>query len=386
MTVSSTSNRNGPYVGNGSTTEFAWTFKCLDAATMKVYQTIGGVTTEVTTGITKNGIPGTSGTVVFTTPPATGTLITIIRESDFLQSSDYASEGRVTPEQVEDDLDRAMMAVQDLLELQERSLRVDVAALIDPVLPVPAPGQVIGWNGAGNALINIGAISTDDTPVTAAVDNAVLRWNSDLGGIQDGVVTISDTGEVAGVLSLNGTAPTAAGLALFGAADAAAQRTSLGVVIGTHVQAYNVNLAALASIAIDAGDILYGDGASSLTALPKGTAGQIIRMNSGATAPEWASLSTAKAWVNFNGTGTVAIRGSFNVASVTDNGTGDYTINFTDPMPDANYAAVGLASQNSGAFGVMIVSQAAGSVRIETRNTASNALTDLSTICVVVFA
>lgn len=46
---------------------------------------------------------------------------------------------------------------------------------------------------------------------------------------------------------------------------------------------------------------------------------------------------SAKAWVNFNGTGTVAIRASFNVSSITDNGTGDYTVNFTTAMPDANY-------------------------------------------------
>ena len=45
----------------------------------------------------------------------------------------------------------------------------------------------------------------------------------------------------------------------------------------------------------------------------------------------------AKAWVNFNGTGTVAIRDSFNVNSVTDNNTGDYTVNFATNMPDTNY-------------------------------------------------
>jgi predicted DNA binding protein len=45
------------------------------------------------------------------------------------------------------------------------------------------------------------------------------------------------------------------------------------------------------------------------------------------------------AWVNFNGTGTVAIRAAYNVASITDNGTGNYTINFTTAMPDANFAA-----------------------------------------------
>ena len=49
---------------------------------------------------------------------------------------------------------------------------------------------------------------------------------------------------------------------------------------------------------------------------------------------------TARAWVNFNGTGTVAIRASGNVSSITDNGVGDYTVNFITAMPDANYCAV----------------------------------------------
>ena len=48
----------------------------------------------------------------------------------------------------------------------------------------------------------------------------------------------------------------------------------------------------------------------------------------------------ARAWVNFNGTGTVAIRAAGNASSITDNGTGDYTVNFTTAMPDANYCAV----------------------------------------------
>jgi hypothetical protein len=52
------------------------------------------------------------------------------------------------------------------------------------------------------------------------------------------------------------------------------------------------------------------------------------------------NTNTCRAWVNFNGTGTVAIRASFNVSSITDNGTGDYTVNFTVAMPDANYSCV----------------------------------------------
>jgi hypothetical protein len=60
-----------------------------------------------------------------------------------------------------------------------------------------------------------------------------------------------------------------------------------------------------------------------------------FKFNSG-----YGSVVTAygcRAWVNFNGTGTVAIRGSGNVSSITDNGTGLYTVNFTIAMPDANY-------------------------------------------------
>lgn len=63
-------------------------------------------------------------------------------------------------------------------------------------------------------------------------------------------------------------------------------------------------------------------------------------LNAGGTAPIYA----CRAWVNFNGTGTVAIRASGNVTSITDNGVGDYTINFTTAMPDADYAMVGLAN------------------------------------------
>jgi hypothetical protein len=58
------------------------------------------------------------------------------------------------------------------------------------------------------------------------------------------------------------------------------------------------------------------------------------------TAIENAINGSAKAWVNFNGTGTVAIRASYNVSSITDNGTGDYTINLTNAMPDTNYSTV----------------------------------------------
>lgn len=78
---------------------------------------------------------------------------------------------------------------------------------------------------------------------------------------------------------------------------------------------------------------------------------------------------TARAWVNFNGTGTVAIRAQYNVSSIIDNGTADYTVNFTTAMPDANYsvAGSGTAAPGSSYYSYMCVhTRAVGSVRTQT--------------------
>lgn len=75
-----------------------------------------------------------------------------------------------------------------------------------------------------------------------------------------------------------------------------------------------------------------------------------IQFNSG-----YGSVATAygcRAWVNFNGTGTVAIRASGNVSSITDVGAGIYTVNFTTAISDANYAVtVNVRNTNGGDFG-----------------------------------
>ena len=99
----------------------------------------------------------------------------------------------------------------------------------------------------------------------------------------------------------------------------------------------------------------------------------------------------ARAWVNFNGSGTVAIRASGNVSSITDNGTGDYTINFATAMPDANYSVVGAAGGATGAgsgnYSLGLPSATAPSttaVRIQTWAT-SNAIADNIYVSVAIF-
>jgi len=68
-------------------------------------------------------------------------------------------------------------------------------------------------------------------------------------------------------------------------------------------------------------------------------------------------IYACRAWVNFNGTGTVSIRDSGNVSSITDNVTGDYTVNFATAMPDNDYAATMSSINSSSANGQTVVLQ-----------------------------
>jgi hypothetical protein len=128
-------------------------------------------------------------------------------------------------------------------------------------------------------------------------------------------------------------------------------------------------------------------------------------LDTGLVAPTATALTTAsgsapsysaRAWVNFNGTGTVAIRASGNVSSITDNGTGDYTVNFTTAMSDANYSAAGAVRQNDSggaqvmrvmsinAAGLLSAAMATTSLRVSTCFQ-NGGLEDSQVVCVSVF-
>lgn len=93
-----------------------------------------------------------------------------------------------------------------------------------------------------------------------------------------------------------------------------------------------------------------------------------------------------RAWANFNGTGTPAIRAASNVSSITDNGTGDYTVNLTTPMADANYAATITGGDISFGNGIVYGSttKIAGSLRVLIKQASSLAL-DPAEVNVAIF-
>lgn len=182
------------------------------------------------------------------------------------------------------------------------------------------------------------------------------------------------------------TVLTPAGEAISGATTTASQRSALGlgtaatlnagtsannvvqldgagrlpVALGLGTSAYaNVGTAAWNIVQLDGAAKLPAVDGSQLLNLPNSTvfasaaeniegtvwnksvspSGLRAAFNAWGPAPVYA----CRAWVNFNGTNTVAIRASGNVSSITDNGTGDYTVNFGTPMLDVNYCATGSA-------------------------------------------
>lgn len=106
-----------------------------------------------------------------------------------------------------------------------------------------------------------------------------------------------------------------------------------------------------------------------------------------ATVSGTAPIYPCRAWVNFDGTGTPAIRASGNVSSITDVATGAYTVNFTTAMPDVNYSTVGSTFDN----GVVVLSTfTTSSVNIATRiiqvgSFPTGQPTDYSIVCVCIF-
>ena len=188
--------------------------------------------------------------------------------------------------------------------------------------------------------------------------------------VLDGVVTISG--------GLN-----------FGTASLPTATDMGGVLLSGSLTSSNPTIVLTSTVNLSGGMLVTGEG------IPAGTTLDTIFTNASGTLSSNATATTTfkpvtfyrndklltpasvggqlcRAWVNFNGTGTVAIRASYNVSSITDNATGDYTVNFATAMPDANYSVVA-TGDNTNALIVRLSNNeavpATGSVRLSTVNT-----------------
>jgi len=200
---------------------------------------------------------------------------------------------------------------------------------------------------------------------------------------------------------------------LASAVDLSNHYASTSEVQGTHttgtITSETTSLTVASGSGISNGDYVVGEGIAPGTTVSSGGGTTSITLSANAAAtlssapvsfytankalsPGLVAGGLCRAWVSFNGTGTVAIRSAFNVSSITDNGTGDYTVNFATAMPDVNYAAVKSAAYqgaNYSADYTGVVSQTTTAFRFYTGYTSNTSNTsvdsDVTHIEVAVF-
>jgi len=188
-----------------------------------------------------------------------------------------------------------------------------------------------------------------------SIGGTALASTSDVNGVNTtGTVTASTTSLV--VASATGIA---AGMFVVG--EGIAPGTTVSSIAST-----TVTLSANANTTLSADPVTFYSASKILT-------------------PAVVGSQLCRAWVNFNGTSTVAIRASFNVSSITDNGVGEYTVNFTTAMVDVNYVVnIGAVYVTANGWFHFYQSKTSGSIRFGFI-TSAGSFADLSDASVAFF-
>lgn len=185
MTVPSTTRRAGPFLGNGSTTTFAFPFKVFAASDLAVYrvstagvETLLTLTTDysVTLNPDQDASPGGSVTPVVLL--ASGEKLTVIGATQYTQELDLPAGGNFNAKALEDALDRTTFQIQQLAEAALRALALPPSAAASGVLPSPVAGNVIGWDDTASALRNIDPVTL--ASIVAYSNRRVLVANGGL--------------------------------------------------------------------------------------------------------------------------------------------------------------------------------------------------------------
>ncbi len=162
MTVANTLRKAGPMSGNGVTTAFPFTFKVFAGTDVQVVEfdvatnveTIKTITTHYTVSLNSDQDVNPGGTVNYLVAPATGKQVTLLSAIPALQDTDLVGGGGFYPQTIENSLDRLTALIQQLQELQSRSMLLPVSFNLTALLPTPTPFNLLGWDGSGSELVN----------------------------------------------------------------------------------------------------------------------------------------------------------------------------------------------------------------------------------------
>jgi len=228
---------------DGSQRVFAFPFPIFHDSDIEVR--VGAST--LITGFTVFGAGSSKGgAVVFASAPAAGSRVTLRRRQVYARTDDFLDERAPTPHELNDAVDEAVAAIQELAEESSRSvqrpLSADLSRAVDLSLPEPEANKVLGWNGAADGLANIAQIDPSN----------VLHRDQNLADLPDKAAARANLGLGSAATHAEGDFATAAQGAK---ADTALQPAA----IGTSVQAHDADLDWLAANLSNAGRALIDD-------------------------------------------------------------------------------------------------------------------------------
>jgi len=229
------------------------------------------------------------------------------------------------------------------------------------------------------------ATITNGTITTALIPTLTAGTTTGTAGIftSGTIATLNSTSGT--VVTLNSTTSTITNLSTTLAGDfTISQGTATLATSGATAGTYG-SVTAIPFITVDAKGRITSATTGTFSSTPADGSITFAKLSTSATEADNVASRTAKAWVNFNGTGTVSTTASFNVSSITDNSTGNFTANFTAAMADAKYATV-ITTEDAILGGyVGAASYLAGSVRFRTIQANTSTPVDLQLNSVVVF-
>ena len=329
------------YSGSGSAGPFTITFPILAETHLSVSKVVvaTGVTTALTLNAGSNGYTVNTGltTITLTEVLASGSKLVILRDLPLKQETDYIANNAFPAETNEQALDYLTMVAQQLDEKIDRAVLLpETSSTTGIVIPEPEAGLFLAWNATADALENTAGIAGPQGPQG---DPGTGNVNGQASSVDSEIALFSGTGGKtikratgSGVVKVvSGVYQTPSTIV---AADIASDAVTTAKILNANVTNAKLDTTGVSAASYTNANITV-NAQGRITSASSGTAGTDL------------TGRNILAWVNFNGTGTVAIRDSYNVSSITDNGTGDYTINLSSAVANANYAVIGSASANS---------------------------------------